>query len=140
MINTCYPWIILLVLLFGVTFILSNKNQQNTPINKKMNQKNESILYFFRANWCGYCREFKPHWNRLQELVKSDPTLNHIRLDDIDVDSPKGKMMIKQFKVNSFPTIILHNVITNRIAKFDGNRDCASRENCELLDFLSKPA
>ena len=43
----------------------------------------EAKLYFFSASWCGYCKRFKPEWEKL----KAEPNLG-IELEEVKIYFP----------------------------------------------------
>jgi thiol-disulfide isomerase/thioredoxin len=74
---------------------------------KKINQtggsSNKAIdLYFFKADWCGHCKNFMPVWN---DLIKDEKLTDKINF--IQFDSEKNQDEIKEWKIEGFPTIIL---------------------------------
>ena len=58
-------------------------------------------IYLFKATWCGHCKQFTPIWDALQNDadLKSKYTFKTI-------DADKDKQVIKDWKIEGFPTII----------------------------------
>ena len=74
----------------------------------------EAKLYFFYADWCGYCRKFKPEWEKL----KAEPNLG-IELEEVDC-SNEAPALAKEYDVKGFPTLILING-SNKVT-YEGER------------------
>ena len=65
----------------------------------------EAKLYFFFAEWCGYCKKFKPEWEKL----KAESNLG-VQLEEVDCsDSNNVPALAKEYNVGGFPTLILVN-------------------------------
>ena len=65
----------------------------------------EAKLYFFFAEWCGYCKKFKPEWEKL----KAESNLG-VQLEEVDcADSNNVPALAKEYNVGGFPTLILVN-------------------------------
>jgi thiol-disulfide isomerase/thioredoxin len=71
-------------------------------------------LYFFFADWCGYCKKFKPEWEKL----KAEPNLG-IELEEVDC-SNEAPALAKEYNVGGFPTLILVNG-SNKVT-YEGSR------------------
>ena len=64
-----------------------------------------SKLYFFFADWCGYCKKFKPEWEKL----KAESNLG-VQLEEVDcTDSNNTPALATEYNVSGFPTLILVN-------------------------------
>jgi thiol-disulfide isomerase/thioredoxin len=95
--------------------------------NKYINLKNslmqkgggdsKTSIYLFKAEWCGHCQHFKPVWNGLQNKYKN-------KYNFITYDYEKNSKEMKEWKVNSFPTIYFKN--GNNATQYDGSRDIDS--------------
>ena len=87
-------------------------------LNKELNNKElENKLYFFKAEWCGHCKNFKPVWNQLKKKYKKD-------IEFIEMDSDINKKEFLDWGIQGFPTIIFRKN-TNAI-EYNGNRDIKS--------------
>lgn len=81
-------------------------------------------IKFFYADWCGYCRMFKPDWNKFKEYIKNNNLVdNNNSSVSIKVEeyNDNNKMEMSKEKVRGFPTIIIYND-NNRIV-YDDKRD-----------------
>ena len=82
-------------------------------------------LYFFSASWCGYCKRFKPEWEKL----KAEPNLG-VQLEEVDCSDNKNvPALAKEYDVGGFPTLILVN---------DGNKVTYEGERTKeaLVSFI----
>lgn len=101
---------------------LKNNNKSNTiQSGGENNQKLELIL--FKADWCGHCKRFSPIWEKMQEKYKKE--FNFITIDSTE------KEQLKNWKVNSFPTIFVKN--KNTAVEFEG-----IREEDEIIKFTQE--
>jgi thiol-disulfide isomerase/thioredoxin len=77
----------------------ANKRKQNVDI------------YFFHANWCPHCKSAKPEWIQFKEeyhqKVVNNYTINCIEVDCSDENDQKSAILIKQYKIEGYPTIIM---------------------------------
>ena len=89
---------------------------------KNLNKKNPQFI-LFKANWCGHCQNFKDTWNALSNKFKN-------KINFIMYDSEINKNEIKQWGINSFPSLILKN--GNQALEYNNNRDLDS-----LINFIN---
>lgn len=87
----------------------------------------EAKLYFFFAEWCGYCKKFKPEWEKL----KAESNLG-VQLEEVDCsDSNNVPALAKEYNVGGFPTLILVNG-SNKVT-YDGERTAEA-----LVSFIKE--
>jgi len=86
------------------------------------NKKN--LLYLFKADWCGHCKNFKSTWNKLKEELNKD-------IEFITYDSNKDSNIIKEFNIQGYPTIILKK--KNKAIEYMGNRNIN-----DIKEFINK--
>ena len=77
----------------------------------------EVDIVLYSADWCGYCNEFKPIWEKLQEMFRD---LQHIKF--IKTDYERGVIDKNIGPINSVPTIYIINNINNEAIEFSGHR------------------
>jgi len=102
------------------TYFDNNSNKEYIP--KNTQKKNEPTIYYFYTTWCPHCTEAIPHIDELEnEIKKMNKRQNNmvIFLRKIDCDKPDNEKLLKKYKVEGFPTIILehNNKIYNYEAK-----------------------
>lgn len=56
------------------------------------------VMYY--ADWCGHCKRAKPEFEKLMQTYKGD-----IKLAMINSELPENKELVKQQRINGFPTI-----------------------------------
>ena len=98
--NNRYAILILLLVVVG-GYLLFNWCQ-----NGKLEYfSGDTKLYFFFAEWCGYCKKFKPEWEKL----KAESNLG-VQLEEVDcTDSNNTPALATEYNVSGFPTLILVN-------------------------------
>ena len=128
--------IIMLIILFvGISYYLytktlnnyfnknSNKEYISEETNKK-NKKNEATIFYFYTTWCPHCTEAKPHINKLENEIKNINIKQKnvvVFLKKIDCDKSYNEKIMKKYKVQGFPTIVLdHN---KKIYNYDAKPD-----------------
>ena len=89
---------------------LSNVQQGGNPGAKP-------TVYLFKAEWCGHCNQFKPMWEALQQKYKN-------KYNFVTYDSNKNGKEIKEWKIESYPTIYYKN--GDNATEYSGSRDIDS--------------
>ena len=82
-----------------------------------------SKLYFFFADWCGYCKKFKPEWEKLKTMSNMGVTLEEVDCSD----NKNTPALAKQYNVRGFPTLILVN--GSKHTTYNGERTASSIVN-----------
>ena len=111
MMNNRYAILILLLIVVGGYFLFNWCQNKKSPFEMF---SGGAKLYFFYADWCGYCRKFKPEWEKL----KAEPNLG-IELEEVDC-SNEAPALAKEYDVKGFPTLILING-SNKVT-YEGER------------------
>ena len=97
---------------------IENKNNIQIGGSKKIkNKESEYKLYFFKADWCGHCQNFKPIWNQLKKKYKKD-------FEFIEMDSETNKKEFLDWGIQGFPTIIFRK--NSDAVEYGDNRDLKS--------------
>ena len=113
--NKKYSVIILLLLVVGGYFLL--QWCQNSKLELF---SGSSKLYFFFAEWCGHCKNFKPEWQKLKNMSNLG-----VQFEEVDCsDNRNVPSLAKEHNVRGFPTLILVN--GNNNVTYEGNRDAES--------------
>jgi thioredoxin-related protein len=94
-------------------------SQKNENINQ---EKNKAIILHF-ANWCGYCKQFKPVWENIKKYCQENKYL-YYEIDHSDDNNttinPQPIFDIPLIE-NSFPTLYLYD--NEQFLKYEGKRD-----------------
>ncbi|QOI90278.1 thioredoxin domain-containing protein R362 [Pyramimonas orientalis virus] len=63
------------------------------------------VFMFFRADWCGHCKRFKPVWDEF----KKECEVKHpeVKLMELDVDQETSKPLMEKHNVRGFPHIVI---------------------------------
>jgi thiol-disulfide isomerase/thioredoxin len=102
---------------------LELENKLNATQYGGSSQKPE--LYLFKAEWCNYCKNFKPSWETLQKSNLKEK-VNFITMDDAI-----NKTEISQWKINGYPTLILKK--GENAIEYNGERSLTKIE-----EFINK--
>ena len=68
----------------------------------RTSRKSKQILYYFYMDGCSWCKKFNPTWSKLTKQCKHSTKFKKI-------NGPENPAMLKQYKITSFPSIILVN-------------------------------
>jgi thiol-disulfide isomerase/thioredoxin len=90
---------------------------------------NKNIYILFYANWCGYCRDYKPKWDLIKEKYKNSDNITLIEISDEDyndiITNKSDKYddnilnIAKSLKINGFPTV--YSVLNGETNQIDRN-------------------
>ena len=87
---------------------------------KKLPDNTKITVILFKADWCGHCKEFKPTWEKIADMYKQK--YNFVTYD---ADSQTDKF--KEYKVDSFPTVLVKN--GSNVIPYDGDRSIDDLNN-----------
>ena len=82
-----------------------NKDHQNKNHQNKNPHKITGEIMFYYTNWCGFCKQFKPEWEKFEKYAKS--SLPHLKVSEIKCEG-RNETVCNQKGVSGFPTIILY--------------------------------
>jgi len=71
-------------------------------------------IMLFKADWCGYCNNFKPLWNQLQNEFNK-------KFNFITYDHATDQEIIKEMKINEYPTIMFKD--GKEVQSYNGPRE-----------------
>ena len=87
---------------------------------KKYSKTDKLHIVAFLANWCGFCEQFKPEWQKFKKMAKND-LINGI----IATASDKSMNSLNcNNKINGFPTIRIFK--DGNYIDYNGARDSES--------------
>jgi thiol-disulfide isomerase/thioredoxin len=74
-------------------------------------RKKEAQVLFFFADWCPHCKKAKPEWEQFKEeydnKVINEYSISCQQVDCTDDKDQKTAALIKQYRIESYPTIIM---------------------------------
>jgi thioredoxin-like negative regulator of GroEL len=95
--------------------LLKSKNKHNLK-----GGSNKVDIILFKADWCGHCNNFKPTWDKVAELYNK-------KFNFIIYDADKQRAKFEEYKVDSFPTVLVKN--GSNIIPYDGERSIEDLSN-----------
>lgn len=84
---------------------------------KKEDFTSRPKLVLHYTNWCGFCKQFKPHWERLKMDIVKDPLGSKIAVLEVDEDKARTR------GISAYPTIMLYK--GHHSYEYKGMRDIA---------------
>jgi len=69
---------------------------------KSSGGKKKKTIYYFYADYCGYCKRFNPLFNKLKRKYK-----DKIQLKKIDGKKPENQKLITDYGIKLFPTLVV---------------------------------
>ena len=91
----CVLLVILVVLV--VYYIYQNNSSEG------FESKDETVVYFFYVDWCGYCKQAKPEIAKLEEKINNNK-MNNVKLVRVNCDEEEE--MASKYGVKGYPTIV----------------------------------
>jgi len=86
---------VLFLVIYGLKLFSENRLKERFS-----EYSDKPTLCFFGANWCGYCKKFKPEWEKLQKENTTSVVL--VRLEQTE---KKHKDLFEKHDVKGFPTL-----------------------------------
>ena len=101
--------IIILLLIICVFYVLYSKTtlehfDKNNCESGMCQLKKKHKLCLYYTDWCGYCKEFVPEWNKFNDYVSSNNLKNDLVLEKYNCEGNNSKCK----NVNEYPTVILY--------------------------------
>lgn len=121
--------IILIALVFFCSVTIINKQDEPKQItliefNKRVGEKNKTVLVYCHADWCSVCIRMKSTMSRIDSIYKG-------RLEILEIDTDRDKEITEEFEINSLPVLILYK---NGVREWDwigviGEKDLKDKLN-----------
>lgn len=87
-------------------------------------------IILYKAEWCGYCKAFKPEWDKLVELVKNkDYDIKNVTIKTEQHDVDEEGDLFSQRGIKSYPTI--HIVVDGKVFPYELERTAKT-----ILEFV----
>ncbi|BDX03596.1 hypothetical protein MACH16_23440 [Marinomonas pontica] len=101
----------------AITLGFNPEYSEKAPTQEEIGALKGRVILEFGAPWCGHCQASR---NALEDVMKDNPTLAHIKVFD-----GKGKRLGRQYGVKLWPTLILLNdgVEVCRVVRFTSRED-----------------
>jgi thiol-disulfide isomerase/thioredoxin len=116
-VEQCLVCVLVIVL---VVLVIYYVNKNNEGFNSE-----KPTLYFFYADWCGYCKKAKP---KVTEMENNSEITNKVNIKRINCQgTDEEKALAEEYNVGGYPTF-----------KFKGKPDEELTNNIEALILIIK--
>lgn len=95
-VEQCAVCVLVIVLVVLVVYYV-NKNNESFNSDKP-------TLYFFYADWCGYCKKAKPKVTEMENDSAVTNKVNIKRVNCSDDATEEEKKLAKEYNVDGYPT------------------------------------
>lgn len=131
---TCTQIIVIIIIILAIIWIITwlvMRNSKNVapnvePYSPQLPSGNFKLYYFYHPS-CGYCKQFKPVWDKLSQLYQS---MGSNITQMVDVTQPENENLTFYYSINKYPTIILSS--KNKNLEYTGNRSFENINNFVL--------
>ena len=92
--------------------------------------KKETLL-LIHAEWCGHCKKLMPDWKSFAnnyKQQKSGPNIGVATLNEAKMKENVSEEIVKDWDVQSFPTILVVDEHYKKVAVYDGDRSVSAFE------------
>ena len=118
--------IILVLILFYIMIKNKNKNKKmKNNFKNKINNNNNIKIYYFYAEWCPHCKNFKTEWDKFVKLCNND-IYNNIIITTIN--NCDNKELCEKFNITGYPSIVIE--YKNSILQ------CDKRNGDEIYNYI----
>ena len=99
----------------------------------------EVIVALFYAPWCGHCKTFKPHFEKVmgeldgKKASKSEIKGKIVRFAKINCDEEQNKPLAKKYSINGYPTVKILSDDGSAI-EYDGERSTDGMRQYLIVD------
>ena len=80
----------------------SKSSKYKSPNLKSKKKNKKKTIYYFFADYCGYCKRFDPLFNKLKR--KYGKNINFKKIDGKKINN---KRLMLDYKIKLFPTLII---------------------------------
>ena len=89
-------------------------------------QKNQDVMVYFHAPWCGHCKKLEPEYSRVAEYFREVNTVTVAKIDSASNEAP-------DHSVNSFPHLVFFPANNKSGVVYEGPRNAQS-----IIDFIKQ--
>ena len=115
-----YFKVLIFIIILSIIIIIYYYNY--TKNNKLKSNVN---IYYFYAEWCPHCKNFKPEWIKFTKLIEDKENIKIITINDCDDSN-----LCNKYNIEGFPTIIFET--SDKYNKYNN-----SLNSEKLLDYLN---
>lgn len=96
--------LLLVAILLGYYYVYSRNQEEGFQSVNLTPDDNEVIIVLFYTEWCGYCKKFKPEWEKAS-VQMNNSTINNkkVRFEKVDCDA--NESLAREHQVSGYPTI-----------------------------------
>jgi len=117
--------ITIVLFLIAVGLIVCNSMYSNTSENFSSDCAKPTVV-FYHASWCGFCKLFKPEFEKFENKIKNNGI--NVKIEQIECNEETKK---ECSFLNGYPTVLF--IKNNKIIPYDGERKAK-----ELYNFVLK--
>jgi thiol-disulfide isomerase/thioredoxin len=97
--------LLLIILACATAYLTSSEGFESSPRSFFSNVTNKKVVVLLYNDNCGYCKDLKPIWDKVSEVV-SDKV---VAVNCSDSDNPDVQLILKKTNTNIFPRIFFMN-------------------------------
>lgn len=98
----------------------SNLLKTQPPVIQKINSGKKYIIKLYFTNWCHFCEQFKPIWNKLKSKFS-----NNFEFMDVNCTNNSPNLPY----VEGYPTISIFNINNDHLYNYEEDRTYQSMES-----------
>lgn len=84
---------------------------------EKAQKLNKPVVVNFYVDWCHFCKGFAPILDKLRQQYSTKYSFVFVNCDD-----PTNKLLVKQFNINSYPSLFLVDKKKNKKIQIDNSK------------------
>ena len=99
--------VIIALIIYGIYYAIADRKEYFSGDSDELTpSSNEVVVALFYADWCGHCKTFKPHFDKVQaELNGEQCSTSNKKLRIVKVDCSENNKLSNKYNVNGFPTV-----------------------------------
>ena len=111
------------IICFMISAVMGPTNTKNTRVVEGLVNSRDSKtqgnkkMIFFHMDKCGHCVKFMPTWD---DFCKKPP--KKVKTEKLEMKHPRAKILIKEFGISGFPTVVMTDANDNLEDTFSGPR------------------
>lgn len=119
--------IILIIVLIVLSVLYLTDNKEKFSV---VPEDNRSVVMFFYADWCGYCKRFAPEFESVKSHIEQNLN-DRVRVQSVNCSNPGSneQQLMSEYDVQGFPTLLLINN-NNRV-------EIPSRNSAEIIQIIN---